>query len=56
MDFYNQIAPLMPDPPLVRCYAAAYSADAGRGHLLFDDVSATHTAPEGALAAAPLLL
>lgn len=28
--------------PLLRCYAAAYSTEAGRYHLLLEDVSATH--------------
>lgn len=49
VDFYNHIAPLMPDPPVVRCYDAAYAADAGRGHLLFADMTATHKEPEGTL-------
>ena len=32
----------VPDAPLVRCYAAAYSETAQRYHLLLDDVSETH--------------
>jgi len=32
----------VPDAPLIRCYAAAYSAELRRYHLLLDDVSATH--------------
>ena len=31
------------DAPLLRCYAAAYSKEINRYHLLLEDVSATHT-------------
>lgn len=42
--FHNQIAAMMPDPPLVHCYHAAYDEQSGAAHLLFDDLSATHAA------------
>lgn len=32
----------VPDAPLIRCYAGAYSAEKHRYHLLLDDLSATH--------------
>lgn len=32
----------VPDTPLLHCYAAVYSAEQQRYHLLLDDVSATH--------------
>jgi hypothetical protein len=43
--FYRHLAPLIGAPPLVRCYAAAFDNAQGRGHLLLEDVSATHSIP-----------
>jgi hypothetical protein len=43
--FYQHLAPLIGGPPLVRCYAHAFDAAQGRGHLLLEDVSATHSVP-----------
>lgn len=43
--FYQHLAPLIGAPPLVRCYAAAFDPQQGRGHLLLEDVSATHGIP-----------
>jgi hypothetical protein len=45
VEFYNHIAPAMPESPAPRCYDAIYSPESGRSHLLFEDLSATHTAP-----------
>jgi hypothetical protein len=49
VDFYQAIVPAMPDSPAPRCYAAGFSPETGRSYLLFDDLSATHTVPEGDL-------
>lgn len=43
--FYTSIAREMPDPPVVRCYDAAYSRDDGRSHLLLEDLTETHRQP-----------
>jgi hypothetical protein len=42
--FHTQVAPSMPEPPVVRCYQAVYCPETGTSHLLFDDVSASHFA------------
>jgi hypothetical protein len=42
VEFHTRVAAMMPHPPLVRCYHAAYCEATGASHLLFDDVSATH--------------
>ncbi|MDT4898951.1 MAG: hypothetical protein QOH25_4028 [Acidobacteriota bacterium] len=42
VEFYKAVAHVMPDPPFIRCYEAAYSPDSGRIHLLLDDLSETH--------------
>jgi hypothetical protein len=34
----------MPNPPVVRCYQAAYCPETGASHLLFDDVAESHVA------------
>jgi hypothetical protein len=49
VEFYNRIALAMPVSPAARCYDAAYSAETGRTHLLFEDLSATHTSPKDEL-------
>ncbi len=40
--FHSRVAAMMPDPPIVRCYHAAFDEESGASHLLFDDVSETH--------------
>jgi hypothetical protein len=41
--FYRDLAPAMPEVPLVRCYSAACSpTDGGGWHLLLDDLTDTH--------------
>ncbi len=47
--FYRQIAPAMPEAPLLHCYDAVFDPDSGRSHLLFEDLSATHFEPDEAL-------
>ncbi|MFL5802477.1 MAG: phosphotransferase [Roseiflexaceae bacterium] len=49
VEFYQMIGPAMADPPAPRCYAAAYAPESGRSYLLFDDLSATHSVPEGVI-------
>jgi hypothetical protein len=43
VEFYNTVAPLAPELPLIRCYDAAFSSASGAAHLLLEDVSDTHT-------------
>jgi hypothetical protein len=43
--FHQQIAPEMPDAPIIRCYDAVYDEAHHQQHLLFDDASKTHAAP-----------
>jgi hypothetical protein len=43
VEFYNTVAPLAPELPLIRCYDAAFSGASGAAHLLLEDVSETHT-------------
>jgi hypothetical protein len=43
--FYNTIASAMDDPPLARCYDAAYAPDTGKSHVLLADLSETHFQP-----------
>ena len=45
IEFYNSVAPRMPDAPLPRCFDAAFSRTTGRAHLLLEDLSATHYHP-----------
>lgn len=42
VEFYTHIAIKMPDPPLIRCYDAAFDELSGRFHLLMEDLSDTH--------------
>ncbi|KKL46811.1 hypothetical protein LCGC14_2341840, partial [marine sediment metagenome] len=44
VEFHNKVAATMPRPPIVRCHQAVYCEETGASHLLFDDVSATHSA------------
>jgi thiamine kinase-like enzyme len=43
--FYNSIAHAMDDPPVVRCYDAAFSRATGHSHLLLEDLTETHQQP-----------
>jgi hypothetical protein len=45
--FYDGVAPIMGDVPLVRCYAAVQSPEDGRICLLLQDVSETHLPIDG---------
>jgi hypothetical protein len=45
VDFYRRLAPEMSCPPLVRCFEAQYSERSGRGYLLLEDLSETHSQP-----------
>jgi hypothetical protein len=49
VEFYTHIALAMGDAPLPRCYAAAFAAELGRSHLLFEDLSTTHAVAEEAI-------
>jgi hypothetical protein len=40
--FYEQLATVMPDAPVVPCYDVAHDADTGAYHLLMADASTTH--------------
>ena len=40
--FYRSAARAMPDPPLPRCFDAAFARASRRWHLLLEDLSATH--------------
>jgi thiamine kinase-like enzyme len=42
VELHNLVAVLMPQPPVVCCYRAAYDAQTGASYLLFDDVAAMH--------------
>jgi thiamine kinase-like enzyme len=42
VEFYTRVAAAMSDPPVVRCYDAVYSEQAGRAHMLMEDLSETH--------------
>jgi len=47
--FYRSAAREMPDPPLPRCFDAAFARASGRWHLLLEDLSATHAPASGVL-------
>ena len=49
VEFYNRVASAMAESPAARCYEAVFSPASERSHLLFDDLSATHSVPEGDL-------
>ncbi|MBM3547750.1 MAG: DUF1679 domain-containing protein [Alphaproteobacteria bacterium] len=40
--FYRDIAPAMTDPPVPRCYDAAFEPETRRFHLLLEDLSDSH--------------
>jgi hypothetical protein len=45
VQFHTEIARMMDGPPVVPCYDALFCDETGRAHLLFLDVSDTHTQP-----------
>jgi hypothetical protein len=49
VEFYRVIVPAMSGSPAPRCYAAHCSPESGGTYLLFDDLSTTHTVPEGVM-------
>src|SRR2546421_5766455 len=49
VEFYTRVAPLMHDPPIPRCYDAAFSAEGRAAHLLLEDLSETHFQPPSPL-------
>ena len=42
VEFFNHIAPAMPDAPIVRCYDAAFDPASQNSHLLFHNYDQTH--------------
>jgi hypothetical protein len=40
--FYRRVAPAMENPPVVRCFDAAYSPETTKSHLLLEDLSDSH--------------
>ncbi len=46
VEFHNKVAVVIPSPPIVRCYQASFCKETGASHLLFDDVSETHSTGE----------
>lgn len=44
--FYTQLAPAMPEMPLLHCYFAGYDPQTDRTCLLLEDLSTTHTQTE----------
>jgi thiamine kinase-like enzyme len=56
--FYNEIVPIMlekydwVDLPFLHCYDVAYSAESGRSHFLFADVSDTYFSVDGSMPSA----
>jgi len=45
VEFYNSVAPLMKDPPVPRCFDAAFDSSTGGSHILLEDLSETHSHP-----------
>jgi len=43
VDFYRRVAPAMQDPPVVRCFDAAYSPETEQSHLLLEDLVDSHS-------------
>jgi hypothetical protein len=43
--FYQSVVPTMSDPAVVRCFDAAFSEESGRGFVLLEDLSETHSRP-----------
>ena len=46
VEFYNEVAPGIGCPPLIKCYDASFSEGTGRSHVLMEDLFETHTQPE----------
>lgn len=46
-DFYVRFAGSLPSPPVVRCLAARVSSETAPGHVLLEDLRASHVAPAG---------
>ena len=42
---YTQIAAVMDNPPIARCYDAASDSQSGKFHFLLEDLSVTHSVP-----------
>ncbi len=51
--FYNQLAPVMTNPPVPRCFSSVLTPDAHSGHLLLEDLSASTTRPPRGLPSSP---
>ncbi len=49
VEFNNNVATLMPNPPIVRCHHAVFSEKTGTSNLIFDDMSITHFSTDAAL-------
>lgn len=49
VEFQNNVATLMPSPPIVPCHQAVYCEETGASNLIFDDVSVTHFQVESSL-------
>ncbi len=47
--FHNEVATLMPNPPIVGCHQAVYYEETGSSYLIFDDVAETHFQTEPSL-------
>src|SRR5205085_1817484 len=45
IEFYEKVAPLAPELPLLRCFDAVFDEATGRAHLLLEDVTETHGHP-----------
>jgi hypothetical protein len=43
VEFYNTVAPVMPDPPVPKCYYAEYDQVTKQSSILLEDLSQTHT-------------
>ena len=46
VEFYNELAPGIGCPPLIRCYDAVFDEETGRSHVLMEDLTETHNQPE----------
>lgn len=44
-DFYQNVAPRLGSPPLIKCLDAVYSPAGGTSHVLLEDLSPTHKQP-----------
>lgn len=46
VEFYNDVAKVMDNPPLAQCYDAIYDPETKRSHILLNDLSETHSQPQ----------